>query len=185
MKSAKLWLFLAVVGLAIASAFPRGNSAGGGGAALSALSVAESPKPASTATPRPQETPNPLRQHWRFLQPNLVQYETQRINRTIIAAQAQAIQEGKQPLDIIRQWQRRIANDYLFEVQYGAGPESQKLKQDLITRYSYTVIAESVLLNKTPMQAVTIDEKAIACNMARHLGNGFGEGYCDAGNQQQ
>lgn len=174
MKHGKTWLFLAIAGFAMASGLPE--RAIGGGNLMN--SIAPSSEPSASA-PVHEEPPSPLRLHWQSLRPVLVDYETARVNSTVMAATVQAQREGTQPLDVIRAWQRGIANDYLYEVRHGQGEASQQLKQQLLTRYGYALLAESVLSNGTPLQPVNIDERAIACDMTKYLQADDG-GYCNA-----
>lgn len=181
MKHGKTWLFLAIAGFAIASGLPDRASGGGN---LTSLSNSD-PSPTASASepsdraPVHEEPPSPLRLHWQSLRPVLVDYETARVNSTVMIATAQARREGKQPLDVIREWQRGIVNNYLYEVRHGQGEPSQRLRQDLLTRYGYTLLAESVLTQGKPLQPVNIDERAIACDMVGYLQLNSG-GYCDA-----
>ncbi len=179
MKHGKTWLFLAIAGLAMTSGLP--NQAIGGGNLMSAKAPSSEPSP--SPSPSHEEPPSPLRLHWQALKPALVDYETARVNSTVLAATAQAQREGTQPLDVIRAWQRGIANDYLYEIRHGQGETSQQLRQQLLTRYGYALLAESVLSNNTPLQPVSIEERAIACDMAIYVRIETG-GYCDARNRK-
>lgn len=179
MKSFKLWFMLTLVVLGLMSGM---SSGGGGGETVTTASVEVAQATQQPTEATHAEPPSPLRSHWELLRPALVDYETQRVNQTIIAAQSQALREGRQPLDVVKDWQRSLAAQYLAEVQAG---KDAKARQDLIQRYSYALLAESVIVNAIPMQAVNIDERAIACQMAVYLNLQNQEGCGNASDEQQ
>lgn len=160
MKYAKQWLLTTVVGLGVVSVWVgSGRSQGGGSAAVeTSRAIAESPAP----TPTPDE----LSAMSRRIESLLLDYDTQAINSILLAAQMQAQEQGKQPLDIVLGLQRTAANNYVFEVRNGTGPQSEAVRRQAIRDYANALVAEAVIRKGKPMQVVNIDESAVICLLA-------------------
>lgn len=179
MKTWKTWAIgsLVLLGLLATLHGKEERPAIGSGKVESGFSQ-QSPSPESRTEepPAPTEPPNPISQHWQGLQPILTDYNTQRVNQVLLAAQQTAMQTGKQPLQVVKEWQQGLANNYAYEVLNGSGEESQRLRQEYFTRYTYSVIAETVLTNGQPMQTVNINENAVICAMRSHVGEQLAKG---------
>ena len=174
MKYAKQWLLVGVVGLGVASVWVGAGRGEGGGGEKPTVE----PTPSPVEAPSPTATPDELSVLGGQIQQIMLDYDTQAINTLLIESQLKAQQEGKQQLDVIKELQRRWANDYAFEVKNGQGRASTELRRSLMRQIAHSLIAESVLRKGQPMQMVSINEKAIVCLIQPHTGIDVG-GDCN------
>lgn len=97
---------------------------------------------------------DPRTEHYYQLLEVMQDYDTQRVNNILITAQRLAAEQGKQPLDLIREWMHGHAQAY-----------AESPNQESLMGYLYAFLAESVILKGQPMRMVSIDEPAVICSM--------------------
>ena len=145
----KHWKGVAVVGATILGitsiAFQRNTEPVGG--------RADEPAPSTEIeAPLPEQPKEPRVEHYSQLLVVRQQYETQRVNNILITAQRLANEQGRQPLDLVREWKQSHAQAYADS----PNPES-------LNGYLYAYLAESVILKEQPMTVITIPENAVMC----------------------